>query len=78
MSGEGQFLLRGEDAHPHAFALFGCRIAPLDEGCLGKIEFARDCLHAFGGKPDRIEDDREAIAFERSVSEDIHELIVEA
>ena len=68
MAGEGHLGLGREDAH-----LCGVHGIPgrQDEGRLGQVEFGGDRLHALGRDTLRICDDRQGIAAERAVGEDI-------
>jgi hypothetical protein len=68
MPGERQFARRGED--PDAGHVGGV-LRLEDEDCLGQIEFARDRLHATVIETFGVQHDRERIAGERGLGEDV-------
>src|SRR4029077_5785057 len=59
MARERQFARGGENTQPRERAIIR---GPLDENCLGKIHFARDCLHRRGSNAVAIGDHRQRIS----------------
>ena len=70
MSGERQFLLYREDAHPHSALAFDGR-AGKDESRLREICFFGERLHLRVGEAPAVENHGECVSFKRSGAEDI-------
>lgn len=69
MSGERQFLLYREDAHPHSALAFDGR-AGKDESRLREICFFGERLHLRVGEAPAVENHGECVSFKRSGAED--------
>ena len=75
MPGEGQFAARGEDAQRRRIHGVARRD---DEHRFGKIELARDLLHARVVEAVGVEHHRERVAGERRIGEDVERVVVSA
>ena len=69
--GKRQLLGRRENAHPHALPPLRVRVTRQHKGRFGEVGLAGDRLHLRGREPASIGEDRQRIAFERSLCEDI-------
>src|SRR5581483_358006 len=73
MPSERKFFLRSKDAHARSLAPFFLKLSRENKSCFRQVCFARDGLHLLRRKSARVGDDRELIAFEWTIGEDIHE-----
>jgi hypothetical protein len=68
---ERQFYRRGEDADPGV----GIAVGGEHEGGLRQVHLPGDTLHPFGREVVRVGDDRQRVALERGVGEDVGDRI---
>jgi hypothetical protein len=75
MAGEGHLSRAMEDAHTGIISRI---VGWQDERCLAVVHLRRERLHLPVGKPARIGEDRQRIATEGAVGEDVYSLIRKA
>ena len=77
MPGKVQLFLGGKDAHPHAIVALRLHRPALDKCGLGKIEFARDRLHAPGGQPRGVHHHCQRVPGQRSARKNVNDKVLE-
>ena len=71
MSGEGQFFLDSEDAHPDSATLFRRGVSGKNKSSFGEIHLTRQCLHGFRAESTAVQKNCQRVAGEGAVGEHI-------